>query len=106
MSSAYSSQNPGPTTDGFWPLRCALVSLTVSGAVVKTNQSELGSSHAARSSVGQPMSTWKPAMAEPKTNPGGKCAPEGATSEASAPADPPSSVGAPPAPSELASAGP
>jgi hypothetical protein len=49
------------------------------GVVIHWYQSEARSSHCAAATVGQPMSTWKPAIALPKTKPFGKVPMTGAS---------------------------
>src|SRR5260221_5322591 len=64
-SCGYSSKKPGPP-DGGVPARCVEGSASNSGRVIQAYQSEARSSQAAAGTVGQPISTWKPAIAAPK----------------------------------------
>src|SRR5947209_18792712 len=73
-SCGYSSKNPGPTEGGV-PARYVEGSASKPGEVIQAYQSEARSSQVAADTVGQPMSTWKPAMAAPKRKPFGKSSP-------------------------------
>src|SRR3954467_11346157 len=64
-SCGYSSKNPGPPEGGV-PARCGPESASSDGVVTHAYQSEARSSHCSAGSVGQPISTWNPAMAVPK----------------------------------------
>src|SRR5438132_702315 len=73
-SCAYSSKKPGPAEGGV-PARCVFGSDKSAGWVTQAYQSEARSSHCSAGSEGQPISTWKPAMAVPKRNPRGNSTP-------------------------------
>src|SRR5207248_3259139 len=64
-SCAYSSKKPGPPEGGV-PARYVEGSESKGGRVIPAYPSEARSPHFSGAIVGQPMSTWKPAISLPK----------------------------------------